>query len=201
MGIAKLVLNGEIDKTWLYHALSEESDVYCTDGAFNILSELGIRPEKVLGDMDSIDDNLRYAVQSVILPNQDYTDFEKAIIYLKHSYKSLKIYGASGGETDHFLGNLSVAKKYCDAIDLQFHDPLQYYFFAKKKTKLNDIKDKNISIIPFPMMKSVSSSGLKYPLLNQNLFLGGAISVRNLAIRDKVTITYEEGSGVIVVQR
>ena len=198
-----LILNGEIDVSWLEKVLLDKEDICCTDGAYNKLSKSKVNIRMVLGDFDSIEKEnmLKKEVSCIYMPDQDYTDFEKAIIFLKEDHNKIVIYGASGGDVDHFLGNLSVAMKYKDEVEIIFHDSKQYYFFAKNPTELKGVKDKIISIIPFPELESVVSDSLQYPLNNDDLKLGCLISVRNFAVQDKVTISYKSGNGVIIVER
>ena len=120
MRTANLVLNGEINKEWLGRKLASDK-----------ISGLDLNIAAVMGDMDSIDKSLNTNIGKVFLPDHNFTDFEKALMHLKKDYDSVDIYGASGGDVDHFLGNLSAAKKYHKEIGIMFHEPRQYYFFAR----------------------------------------------------------------------
>jgi len=193
MRTANLILNGLIDSAWI--AKKIKKDIFCTDGAYNKVKGMNI--EAVIGDMDSIES--KEGVHLIETPDQNYTDFEKAILFLKERYEKINIYGASGKESDHFLGNLSAAKKYKDDVEMMFKDPFQYYFFAKKNSIIEDAKGRTISIIPFPLMIKVNSDGLQYPINNEDLIIGEYISVRNKGIKDTVSISYEEGCGLIYV--
>ncbi len=196
-----LVLNGHIDELWIAKELAGKKEIYCTDGAANVLHGLRLPITRVLGDLDSLDSSLFPRVPHTSLPDQNYTDFEKALSFLSDcNYHTINIYGASGGDVDHFLSNLSIAKKHRERMNLTFHDPTQYYFLASKETTLHNVYQKIISIIPFPEMCDVGSEGLQYPL-PRYLCLGDDISVRNKACRDNVTISYSEGCGIIVIER
>jgi thiamine pyrophosphokinase len=196
---ASLILNGEIDQDWLEKALTGKPLVYCADGAYDKVRNLSFNIEAVIGDFDSISDKSSVESQLIHMPDQDYTDFEKALKFLKEIYEQIDIYGASGNEMDHFIGNLSVAKKYRDELFLKFIDPSQYYFFIEKETLLEDVKGKIISVIPFPKIEHITSEGLEYELQGQSLELGSLISVRNHASKNQVRIKYESGCGIIFV--
>jgi len=200
MADASLVLNGDLDLVWMSYILLGKSNIYCTDGAYDkirVLQKFGsFNIEAVIGDMDSV---MGQDVKLIKMPDQDYTDFEKALQYLSKAFQKIDIYGASGKEMDHFLGNLSVAKKYKDKLQLKFMEHGYSYFFIGKDTQLETRKGSTISILPFPKAESVTTEGLEYELKETALELGKLISVRNKAINNKVRIQYKDGCAILFV--
>ena len=200
METINLVLNGDLDLVWMSYILLGKSNIYCTDGAYDkirVLQKFGsFNIEAVIGDMDSIRSQ---DVKLITMPDQDYTDFEKALQYLSKAFQKIDIYGASGKEMDHFLGNLSVAKKYKDKLQLKFMEHNYHYFFIDKDTVLDTQKGNTISILPFPKAESVTTEGLEYELKETALELGKLISVRNKAINNKVRIQYKDGCAILFV--
>ena len=194
---ALLFLNGVPPKkypdTALYHS------VFAVDGAYNYLEKSSIDPTAVLGDLDSLKNPK--AEHKIHLPDQNYTDFEKSLKYLyAEGYTEIDIYGASGGEQDHFLGNLSVALQYFSKLKLCFYDDKQTYFVLEEHTQLTGVRGKNISIIPFPSA-TITSSGLHYELKKMNLVFNTCISIRNKAISDTVTLSVLSGNAIIFLER
>jgi thiamine pyrophosphokinase len=61
----------------------------------------------ISGDFDSHtgnDENI-YHEKFIFTPDQNFTDFQKALDILKNKgIKKVDVYGGSGGEQDHFLG-------------------------------------------------------------------------------------------------
>ncbi|WP_250295015.1 hypothetical protein [Wolbachia endosymbiont of Oedothorax gibbosus] len=53
------------------------------DGGANKLLSIGVQPDLVIGDLDSINPNLRASLNTIYLPDQDYCDFSKFIADLK----------------------------------------------------------------------------------------------------------------------
>ena len=201
METINLVLNGDLDLVWMSYVLLGKSNIYCTDGAYDkirVLQKFGsFNIEAVIGDTDSIES--KSGVNLIHMPDQDYTDFEKALQYLSKTFQKIDIYGASGKEMDHFLGNLSVAKKYKDKLQLKFMEHNYHYFFIDKDTVLDTQKGNTISILPFPKAESVTTEGLEYELKETALELGKLISVRNKAINNKVRIQYKDGCAILFV--
>jgi thiamine pyrophosphokinase len=66
--------------------------------------------------------------------------------------------GGSGGEQDHFLGNLTVAYAFKDQLKSSFMMSFQYYFIPKNFV-LKGIKDKMVSLYPFPAAENITMKG------------------------------------------
>lgn len=195
-----LFINGE-EPDFLID-LTQYDYVHCTDGALDYLLKKGIVPDVISGDFDSIDPDQILDLDSEIIQtfDQEFPDFEKAlqIIYSK-GVEMVHVYGASGKQQDHFLGNLTSAFKYKDRMTLIFYDNYSYYFFAEKKMILESYKDRIISLMPFYETKGIVTEGLEYPLNKEDLHLFGRVGTRNKAISEKVSIEFEEGNLLIFI--
>lgn len=101
-----VVLNGEIPDSSFF---KQGIPIIAVDGGANRLASIGVQPDFVLGDLDSINPNLRASLNTIYLPDQDYCDFSKAIAHLK-IVKLLPsiITGITGGEIDHILQNINI---------------------------------------------------------------------------------------------
>lgn len=200
METANLILNGDLDLVWMSYILLGKSNIYCADGAYDkirVLQKFGsFNIDAVIGDMDSIKSQ---DVKLIKMPDQDYTDFEKALQYLSKAFQKIDIYGASGKEIDHFLGNLSAAKKYKDKLQLKFMEHNYHYFFIDKNAVLDAQKGNTISILPFPKAECITTEGLEYELKEATLELSNLISVRNKAKSNQVRIQYKDGCALLFV--
>jgi thiamine pyrophosphokinase len=175
-------------------------DLICvTDGGFYKLKKFGVVPDLITGDFDS-SANHPSTIEVIHTPNQDYTDFEKMLqILYDKGYKIVDVYGASGKEQDHFLGNLHTALIWKDRLNLTFYDNYGYYFFAKENTTIIKVKGKIISLYPFPKAEQITTNGLQYSLDNETLEIGKRIGTRNIAIKDKIVITFKKGNLIVFV--
>ena len=200
-----LFLNGNINVNHCENYINENFEnfkIFVTDGAFNKIKNNQFilkKINKVIGDFDS----LKYDADNSLFhldKNQNNTDFEKALNYLlKKDIKELYILGGSGGEMDHFLSNMSIAKKYKNKLNLIFIDEYSKYFFTKKIQIVKNVKNKMFSILPFPFATNIYYKGLKYPLNGENLTLGESTGVRNYANEDTVSITYNSGDILLFI--
>lgn len=198
-----LFINGDAPKSF---PEPENYDlIACTDGAFHYLKQLGFPLEKldfISGDFDShsgSDENV-YHEKFIHTLDQNRTDFHKALeIIFEKGFKNVDVFGGSGGEQDHFLGNLTVAFGFKDQMDIQFFDEYSEYYFIPKSFSITGVKDKIISLYPFPVTESITTRGLKWNLENIDANMTTDMLTRNLAIENEVSIEYWKGDLLIFI--
>lgn len=197
-----LFLNGEAPTAKSLPNLNSYSHIMCTDGAYNYLQTLGIKPQYICGDFDSISAEPPAALRQH-LPDQNYTDFEKTLQFILANKlgKNIHVFGGSGKEQDHFLGNLSVAKTYSEKLNLTFYDQHQLYFLTTTSTTFKAKLGEIVSLIPFPKAAEIFTNGLKYPLENGTLELGVSLGIRNEANKTTVSIEFKQGCLAIFKER
>lgn len=173
--------------------------VCAVDGAYNHFVKLGINPDLVTGDFDSIE-KIPTHIEVINTDDQDFADFHKTlVILLERGFTNIDVYGASGQEQDHFLGNISTALQWKDRLNLRFFDDYGSYVFIGKTFIKSDVKGKIVSLIPFPTATGIITKGLQYPLKNENLTFGQRIGTRNTATEDCIEITFNEGALLVYV--
>lgn len=175
-------------------------DIVCAiDGAYNHFEKNNIVPDLVTGDFDSIH-KIPTTVEVIKTPNQEFTDFEKALQILKHrGFTHIDVYGGSGKEHDHFLGNISTALQWKMGLSISFFDDFGKYFFIEESIIINNVKGKNISLIPFPTAIGIVTKGLLYPLKNDTLTFGDRIGTRNIAVEESVFIAFDNGELLVYI--
>ncbi|MBI9042379.1 thiamine diphosphokinase [Lutibacter sp.] len=194
---AFILLNGL--EPSVFPELSQYDVVCAIDGAYNHFEKNNIIPDLVTGDFDSIH-SIPTTVEVINTPDQNYTDFDKALLILKErGYFNIDVYGGSGKEHDHFLGNISTALQWKAKLNITFFDDFGCYFFIEESVELVNLKGRNISLIPFPIATEISTKGLQYPLKNESLTFGERIGTRNKISENTVTISYKSGSLLIYV--
>ena len=218
---ALLFINGNAPKK--FPNLEKYHCIACTDGAFHYLKALDFPIDKltfVSGDFDSHQhsdffhsfhseiveesETLRQAkynnFEIIETPDQNKTDFEKALeILIEKGISDVDVFGGSGGEQDHFLGNLSVASKFKDQLNITFFDEFSQYFFIPKNFSVSGIRGRLISLYPFPFAKNILTKGLEWELHYEDLSIIGRIGTRNKAQENEISITYSEGDLLIFI--
>lgn len=184
--------------------------VAATDGAFHYLKDKDFPLEKldlVAGDFDSHDHDeamlklaLENNIEVIITPDQDFTDFQKLLDILRDKgFEKIDVYGGSGGEQDHFLGNIHAAFLFKNELEITFFDEFSRYFFIDKKFRLENAKGKMISLLPFPFAENVTTKGLNWLLKNENLSITERIGTRNFAKENTIEISYKKGDLLIFI--
>ena len=192
-----LFINGDAPKS--FPDLEKYNLIACTDGAFHYLKEFNFPLDKldfISGDFDShigSDENI-YQDKFILTLDQDKTDFHKALeIILEKGFQNVDVLGGSGGEQDHFLGNLTVAYSFKNNLNIKFYDEFSEYYFIPKNFTLKNVKNKMISLYPFPSVKNITTKGLNWPLTNDSLSMISRIGTRNFAAENEISIQYESG--------
>ncbi|MDY3521417.1 thiamine diphosphokinase [Riemerella anatipestifer] len=201
---AVLYINGEPPKQ--LPPYSEEVIWACTDGAWSYLKQKGVTVDQlafISGDFDSVVSLEDLPSEKVVsTPNQDFTDFYKALDLLKQKgITKVNVYGASGKEQDHFLGNLTVAYQFKEEIDITFYDDMATYFFIPQQVELKKVKGKTVSLYPFPEAKSIVTKGLRWSLNKEDLSITSRIGTRNIADEDTISISYASGSLLVFLSK
>ena len=200
---ALLFLNGEPPK--VLPNFTEYQFISCTDGAFHYLKDKNFplaQLDFISGDFDShsgIDENI-YHEKFIFTPDQNFTDFQKALDILKNKdVKKVDVYGGSGGEQDHFLGNLHVAFLFKDLMEITFYDEFSSYFFIPKDFEINNVEGKMVSLLPFPKVENLVTDGLNWELKNEDLEITKRIGTRNFATKSTVKISYSDGDLLVFI--
>ncbi len=205
---ALVILNGYPVSRQLLAYFWNKSDVcICTDGSFHFVSDAGFTPDFVIGDMDSLDkeqlpENIKKnrIVQEY---NQDTTDFQKTLNYLKKKLvEEVNVLGLVGSRVDHLLFNISILKLYyTDFQKICFWTPSESIELAFKEKVITAKTGSRISFFPlFGRVEKLSSEGLEYELLGENLDFGGCVSISNRVKKTPVKLYWKRGMLIIFLE-
>lgn len=189
----------------------ESSDyIICADGAGNIAYKMGIIPQYLIGDFDSIDRELldffkSKGVNTIRYPREkDYTDTEICVYKaLELGCRDICIIAGLGSRIDHSLGNIGLlhlieqrgARGYIHTSNCSI------YLCSAKIQLAGNIGD-TISIIPFyGCARGIRSTGLKYELNNMNIDFGKTIGISNEMTDVKCSIEIEDGEILVIKQK
>ncbi len=197
---AVVCLNGELSWSFIiahYQQHLSGKPIYCADGAwsrFESDNPLISYVYGVIGDGDSCGVQQQRLVDYIHRSDQNQTDFEKTLEYaVSQGCQSIIVYGASGREMDHFLGNISVAVTYLTSIQLCFVDQYHQYGLIESPFIQPTQTDQLCSLMPITPVKQMTSEGLVYPLDQQDLNWGALIGIRNRAKTNQIMLKWDEG--------
>ncbi len=170
--------------------------IICADSGANHAKRMGLIPDKIIGDMDSIsDETLIWAKDNLILMSvfpteKDFTDSELCLMDIPTGKPVLLIVSFEG-RFDHVLSNMMLAGKMAnEGRHLTLTDgktwiyplkgPVSFIFDFHQWSNPEDRNELSISLVPlFGPAEKVSTWGLYYPLENQTLIPGSSFSVSN----------------------
>ena len=198
---ALLFINGEPPKN--IPEIKDYDLIACTDGAFHYLREKNFPLDQldfISGDFDSYDDEGILSEKLIHTPDQNKTDFHKALeIIIEKGFYEVDVYGGSGGEQDHYLGNLTVAYLFRNKMEITFYDEYSKYFFISNEFEVQNVLGKIVSLVPYPVAENVVTKGLNWPLFGEELSMTGRIGTRNFAVEDTFTCSYRDGAILLFI--
>lgn len=183
--------------TNLKDILNEKPCIVCADRGYDSAAELGIVPDVIIGDMDSVERKLPYEIKQVKLKcEKDDTDTEACINYLmENGYKEIILLGALGGRKDHELANIMLtvyAAQHGVKLILKSSDTEIFAItgFAQIYGETGDW----LSLVPvFGDAEGVTLSGFKYSPKNVCLKAGTTMGISNEFVCCKATVSVKKG--------
>ncbi|MFA6532497.1 MAG: thiamine diphosphokinase [Patescibacteria group bacterium] len=173
------------------------------DGGANLFKKLGLTPNIVIGDMDSIKPKLLKKYKSINYPRKkDKTDFELAIDYcFKNKFQEIIIFGILGDRIDHMMANIFLIAKIQSEnklIKIKIIEGNKEIFVLNKEIIIEGKIGDEISIIPISdKLEKITTEGLEYQLKNDYLLFGSTKGVSNVMNKTKSKITASAGIAVI----
>ena len=173
---ACIFCNGELkepDRTRTILAGAEL--IIAADGGAKHLAALGVNPDVIIGDMDSLDADTGWngegAVRIPHSPAKDRSDAELAVDYaFDHGCDQVTLMAAVGKRLDHTLGNVALVATYPGRVAILDGDSTLVAVDGTKKCMLHGSPGTAVSIISYsPAQVRVRTRGLKYPLSNEPL--------------------------------
>ena len=179
--------------------------VIAADGGYDYLKSLGIAPDLVIGDMDSVKADID-GCESIRFPKKkDETDMHLAYLIGKEKgYSSFLIYGGTGGRPDHTFANYSLlfmAKNNADRMTIV---DKEYDIFAieNERIAVSDRVGATLSVFAFGGDSSgVSLFGVEYPAEDITLKCNFALGVSNKITSDLAGISVGDGRLLVMISR
>jgi len=183
-----LCLSGELPQKDFFETM--QLPVIAADGAANKLHALGITPEIVIGDLDSIDPYLDF--NRLHIHDQNRCDYEKSLEYIeKEGLLPTIILGSSGGDLDHILNNINVFMLNSRG-NLLYVPPLYGAILSASQTLVTLPVHTKVSILGLPQAH-ISTQGLEWDLNEEKLHFPGFNSCFNRSKTEKILIQVLEG--------
>ncbi len=191
------ILDYEKTKEYL---LPEDFYVFC-DCGLRHRRGLGVEPNLIIGDFDSIE-NPNLDTETIVLPREkDDTDTVFAVKEaLKRGFEDFLILGVTGQRIDHTLGNVSILKMLFDkgVKALIVDDYCEMTALGKDTQYIPDTYPYFSIINVFGKSTGISIKNAKYPLENAEITCDYQYGVSNEVVKGK-TAEVSVGDGVLLL--
>jgi thiamine pyrophosphokinase len=178
--------------------------IIAADGGLHNCIALGIQPNVIIGDLDSIgsDELTAYRVAGVEIirhpTHKDETDLELALHYaLKREINDVIIIAGLGARWDMSVTNiLFLANPLLTGLNMRFLDGSQELFLlrAGNHSLAQGHPGDTLSLIPFVGdVSGIITKGLEYPLNDETLQFGTSRGVSNVLLKGQAQIYIKQG--------
>lgn len=197
---AVILANGEIKSYERLKPYLKKGDyVICADGGLRHAEPLGLSPDLVMGDMDSVSKLPEHIKKMVFPVRKDATDGQIVIEYaLGQGFSELLLLGFFGGRADHFLTNVFLLTKTCEIDALMVENGCEIRL-CKRENIISGKPGDVISILPLSeTLSGITTKGLDYPLQNGTLYFGDSRGNSNMMTESECRISVRQGMGLII---
>jgi len=193
---AIIIGGGSCNKNIKEYILSGDF-IVCADSGYDSAKELGIIPDLVIGDMDSIVSTVQSGPEIITAPVQkDETDSMLCVdILAERGYNEILLFGALGGRPDHSFANITLllyaAKK---GIHLEIVHESAHLFIIDSRAEISGKKGDTFSLFALGGdAHGITTTGLFYPLNNETLYTDNPRGVSNEFLENEITVSVENG--------
>lgn len=209
--IVFVISGGEIaDRAWLKAEIAacRPSRIICADKGACHLHPLGVVPDAIIGDMDSLSPELlehfrRSGVQLLTHPaRKDETDTQLAVAHALAAHPDeVWIFGALGGRIDHTLANISLlALGLAAGVRIRLRDEWSEVFLVAGEYDLDGEPGQTVSVFPFGgAAAGITLTGFEYPLAGARMEPGNPYGISNVIAARQGRIAV--GTGCLLVIR
>lgn len=195
--------NGVVaENGWLDRYLERAEVVIAADGGTQHLLARGVRPDIVIGDMDSLTSEARYELETagtrfIEFPrDKDETDLELALLDTASAETGdILVFGALGGRLDQTIGNiLLLAHPALAGRNVRLVEPGQQAWLVEGEAEISGSYGDIISLIPIGGdVRIKMTTGLRWELRDEVLTVGPARGISNEMTADVASVSVESG--------
>lgn len=198
-----LFVNGDLPEPKRFKSLLNPSDfLVAVDGGLAHLHRLGLKPDLIIGDLDSADPNQVETLRADGTVVQSYpadkneTDLELALdAAIKMNPASIWVAAALGGRIDQTLANLFLLTRPDMAgMDIRLVDGECEVFLIRSSYEIKGKAGQRVSLLPIlGPVHGIQTEGLKYPLNNESLYPEKTRGISNELTGSSASVLIQQG--------
>ena len=181
--------------------------VLCADGGARYAHALGIIPDLIIGDMDSLEEELlrHFAEKGVAVApypvRKDETDTQLALERaLAMDPEEILIFGAMGRRLDHTMANLGLLMMGPGKnVPIKLVDEDCEVFVTTGAATVSGQKGQTVSIFPWGgEARGITLKGFEYPLEGATMNLARPCGISNRLTEEEGRIRVDEGCLLVI---
>ncbi|WP_421918328.1 thiamine diphosphokinase [Marinifilum sp.] len=179
--------------------LKESKHIICCDGAINKLEKAGLEPFAIIGDLDSLNPELKFKYKDRIhhYSNQDNNDLSKAVDWcVANKYNEISIVGATGERDDHMIGNIFLLPQYAKKLKVKMLTDFGFFTPVNRSKNFDSYTRQQVSVFSPDRDTVITTANLRYALTNQTLELMWQGTL-NESMGDSFRIEFEGGPLIV----
>jgi len=206
---AIIFANGVLSDPAAARAAIQPGDrLIAADGGLHHLQTLGLVPDVLIGDLDSVEpgeveDVRRADVRVEQFPvRKDKTDLELAVrLAQAEGAGDIFIFGALGGRWDQTLANLLLlAHEDFRPVRIRLVDGAQQIYLIQGSASIEGEPGDTVSLISLQGdARGVTTDGLEYPLLDGRLPFGSTLGISNVLLGEQASVSVQDGLVACIV--
>jgi thiamine pyrophosphokinase len=203
--------NGELPDFKKVRVFLRPNDtIICADGGTRHALALKLKPDLVIGDMDSLQKShwqkLNKAGISIELFPRDKneTDLELAIHRaVEMNPEQIIIIAALGGRLDQTLGNITLLTDVrLSTFDVRLDDGVEEILLCRDQAQIRGRSEDIVSLIPWQgAVTGIQTNGLKWPLDHETLYPDKTRGISNEMTGGKASVSIESGLLLVIHRR
>lgn len=176
--------------------------IICCDGSTMNVVNAGFTPDAIVGDMDSINEEIAFTFADRIyaIDEQETNDLTKAVKWCAgKGYNDLVITGATGKREDHTIGNISLLAEYVQSVKVMMVTDTGFLVPVTGTTVVPSFPGQQISIFSIDCETELTSAGLKYRLSRTRLTNWWQATL-NESLADSFTLEFTTGRVIVYLK-
>ena len=186
--------------------VAEGDFVIAADGGYDRLLSMGIAPNLLIGDFDSVSAQLPTDVERLCYKvEKDETDMHLAFLEgMRRGYRSFRFFGGCGGRADHTMANYSLllfaARQ--GALARLVGDDSESFVIENGSVRIKRGEWQGVSVFAFGAdAENVNIRGLKYRASGVTLKMDFPLGVSNCFCDDEAEISVGKGALLVMLRR
>ena len=175
-------------------------NIFAADAGLDRLIEIGIEPDVVVGDFDSVRGLEQFQKERAKKSDENTTDVDKLLaIAHERGVERITLASVEGDQLDHMLATLHSAAKSPLKVRVALRTGVGWILNKGDEVIVETNPGRRVSLVPLEEVSGANLQGVKWPLEGAALHPSGMTAVSNVAAIGKVTASLQFGAAFLFV--